>query len=137
MKRRRQRMSGSFDNQSSRIFCLNVFSEDFRFWLCPFRRTKGLLKCSTGKFYLTKVMRSGATPYGYCYLDGQLVVDDKEQQILHRIVEMRTNGQSFRAIARALNDQRKPTRHGKTWKHEVVKQIYIRARAKPCNIDTI
>ncbi len=75
-------------------------------------------------------MRSGATPYGHCYLDGKLVVDNKEQQIIHRIVEMRKNGMSFRAIARFLNAKKVPTRFGKTWKHEVIKQIYLRALRK-------
>jgi DNA invertase Pin-like site-specific DNA recombinase len=71
-------------------------------------------------------MRVGRTPYGFCYLDGQLVVDNKEQQIIRRIVEMKANGMSFRAIAKALNDQKIPTRMAKSWKHEVVKQIYLR-----------
>jgi site-specific DNA recombinase len=76
-------------------------------------------------------MRPGSPPYGYCYLDGQLVADNREQQIIRRIVEMRTNGISFRAIAEALNEQNVRTRHGKSWKHEVVKQICMRAQLKP------
>lgn len=68
-------------------------------------------------------MRSGATSYGYCYLDGHLVVDNREQQIIHRIMEMNTNGVSYRGIAKSLNDQNVRTRRGKTWKHEVIKQI--------------
>lgn len=69
---------------------------------------------------LTKVMRSGATPYGFCYLDGKLVPDNREQQVIHRIMEMVANGMSYRATARALNNQKVKTRFGKSWKHEVI-----------------
>lgn len=73
-------------------------------------------------------MGSGNTSYGYCYLDGQLVSDPKEQQVIRRIVEMRKNGMSYRSIAEFLNRQGTPTRHGKTWRHVVVKEIYERER---------
>jgi hypothetical protein len=86
-------------------------------------------KDSPIKLDLKKVMRSGATPYGFCYLDGKLVPDNREQQIIHRITEMVANGVSYRGIARALNLQKVKTRHCKTWKHEVIKQIYIRNKA--------
>lgn len=80
---------------------------------------------------LAKVMRSGATPYGFCYLDGKLVLDNREQQVIHRILEMVANGVSYRGIAKALNEQNVRTRFGKIWRHEVVKQVYIRNKEKP------
>jgi len=84
---------------------------------------------------LTKVMRSGATPYGYCYLDGKLVPDNREQQVIHRIMEMVANGMSFRGIAKALNEQNVKTRFSKSWKHEVVKKIIERhAAARPTDL---
>ena len=73
-------------------------------------------------------MYSGAIPYGYCYLEGKLVVDPHEYQIVHEMHYMWTQGKSYRAIARELNSRKVPTRFGKKWNHEVIKQIIRRYR---------
>jgi hypothetical protein len=71
-------------------------------------------------------MYSGAIPYGYCYLEGKLVVDPREYQIVLEIYYKWQNGKSLRAIARDLNDRKVATRFGKSWKHEVIKKIIER-----------
>lgn len=81
-------------------------------------------KNGSGKKHdLTKVRRSGNTPFGYTYLEGQLVVDPKEYKVVLDIYRQWTSGKSYRAIARDLNDRGEPTRFGKSWKHEVIKNI--------------
>jgi len=77
-------------------------------------------------FNLTQVMRAGNTPYGTCYLDGKLVVDAREHQVVLNMYRMWLSGKSLRAIARTLNEQKIPTRFSKSWKHEVIKKIIER-----------
>jgi len=76
------------------------------------------------------VMRAGNTPFGYCYLDGKLVVDARERQTVLDMWRMWQGGHSFRSIARTLNEHKISTRFGKSWKHEVVKQILKRHEAE-------
>ena len=78
------------------------------------------------KLDLTQVVRPGNTPFGYCYLEGKLVVDPREYKVVLEMYRLWKNGQSLRAISRHLNSQRVPTRFGKSWKHEVVKKIIER-----------
>jgi len=83
-------------------------------------------RCQKKKYDLTQVVRSGAIPYGYTYLEGKLVVDAREYKIIHEMYRMWQSGKSLRAIARTLNDRHVPTRFGKSWKHEVIKKIIER-----------
>lgn len=75
---------------------------------------------------LTQVMRSGAIPFGYTYLEGKLVVEPSEYRIVLEIDRRLSAGESLRAIARILNDRKVPTRFGRKWNHEVVKKIHQR-----------
>ena len=79
--------------------------------------------CCNQKHDLTKVRRSGNTPFGYTYLEGQLVVDPQEYKLVLDIYRQWQSGKSFRAIARNLNGRGEATRFGKSWKHEVIKNI--------------
>ena len=65
------------------------------------------------KHDLAKVRRSGNTPFGYTYLEGQFVVDPKEYKVVLDIYRQWKSGMSYRAVARALNDRGEPTRFGK------------------------
>lgn len=71
-------------------------------------------------------MRSGNTPFGFCYLEGKLVVDPREYKVVLEMHRLWKRGQGLRAISRHLNDKGIPTRFGKSWKHEVVKHIIER-----------
>lgn len=67
--------------------------------------------------------RGGHTPYGYAYLDGQLIVDPKEQIIVRKIMKLHQSGLSGNAIAKELNRQKIPSRTGKSWSPCVVRRI--------------
>ena len=67
--------------------------------------------------------RCGHTPYGYAYLDGQLLIDPKEQIIVRKILKLHQSGMSGNAIATELNHQKIPSRTGKTWRPCVVRRI--------------
>lgn len=78
----------------------------------------------------TKNKRGGHTPYGYAYLDGQLLIDPKEQIILRKILKLRQEGQTFQAIADELNHQKIPTRSGKPWIKSVTRSIALRTKGE-------
>ncbi|MCK6595084.1 MAG: recombinase family protein [Bdellovibrionaceae bacterium] len=67
--------------------------------------------------------RGGSTPYGYAYLDGQLLVDPKEQVIVRKILKLHQSGMSGNAIAIELNNHKIPSRSGKAWSPCVVRRI--------------
>jgi DNA invertase Pin-like site-specific DNA recombinase len=74
----------------------------------------------------TKNKRGGHTPYGYAYLDGQLLIDPKEQIIVRKILKLHQSGLSGNAIVRELNNQKIPSRIGKSWSPSVVREIIKR-----------
>jgi hypothetical protein len=69
---------------------------------------------------------AGYAPYGFAYLDGQLVIDPKEHIIVRKILKLRQHGLSYRAIANELNKQKIPTRNGKSWYLSFIKTIIDR-----------
>lgn len=71
-------------------------------------------------------MKSGTIPYGFAYLEGRLVVDPHEYKNVLEIAGLRKRGDTFRAIARALNGRKIKTRMGKPWTHELIKRIFER-----------
>lgn len=78
--------------------------------------------------------RGGHTPYGYAYLDGQLIIDPKEQIIVRKILKLHQSGLSGNAIAKELNRQKIPSRTGKSWSPCVVRRIIkINQSNKPNN----
>lgn len=72
--------------------------------------------------------RGGSTPYGHAYLDGQLVIDPKEQIALRKILKLHQEGKSNQAIADALNNKKIPTRSGKPWIRSVVRSVINHAK---------
>ncbi|MFN7455475.1 MAG: recombinase family protein [Pseudobdellovibrionaceae bacterium] len=81
------------------------------------------LNGNASKIDKTKNKRGGHTPYGYAYLDGQLLIDPKEQIIVRKILKLHKTGLSGNAIARELNNQKIPSRNGKSWSPSVVRGI--------------
>jgi site-specific DNA recombinase len=81
------------------------------------------LNGNASKIDRTKNKRGGHTPYGYAYLDGQLLIDPKEQIIVRKILKLHQSGVSGNAIARELNNQKIPSRNGKSWCPSVVRGI--------------
>jgi hypothetical protein len=69
---------------------------------------------------------SGNAPYGYAFLDGKLTVHPKEIQNVRRILQLRSTGLSFNAIAKNLNAKSIAPRSGKRWDHSVISEIIRR-----------
>jgi hypothetical protein len=74
-------------------------------------------------------MRGGTLPYGYTYLKGKVVPAPKEYKIVIKIYRLWKGNQTFRAIARQLDDLKIPTRTGRKWTHELIKKIIERHEA--------
>ena len=65
-------------------------------------------------------------PYGYCLVNGKLMVDPKEQSVIQRIDSYCREGLSHRAIARKLNRQKFKPRRADTWSQTLVSSILKR-----------
>ncbi|MEY4551601.1 MAG: hypothetical protein RL685_7796 [Pseudomonadota bacterium] len=78
---------------------------------------------------------AGHVPYGYVRQGALLVLDPTEQATVARIVELRAEGASLRAIAAALNGARVRTRRSGPWSAEAVRLVLVgraaRAAAEP------
>ena len=93
----------------------------------PRRKTKSTKKLSIKRKAIAKV---GPAPYGYGYLEGKLAPDPKEFRVVLEIYHQWQKAQSYRAIARYLNDQKISTRADKRWTNEIIKRIIDRHREK-------
>jgi len=77
---------------------------------------------------------SGNTPYGYQNLRGCLILDAKEIEIVHTIMELWTKGKSYSDIVRNLNSQGLTNRRGSPWEHSLVRSIVKRHANNQLNI---
>jgi hypothetical protein len=68
----------------------------------------------------------GVAPYGYCVIHGKLVEVPKEQQTVHLILRLRSEGKSLTAIATHLNARKVKPRTAKKWDHSIVRSIIQR-----------
>lgn len=57
----------------------------------------------------------GTAPYGYDFLDGQLVIHPKEIHVVRRILNLRKEGRSYSSIARNLNEMGIKPRQANKW----------------------
>ena len=73
-------------------------------------------------------MRSPVIPYGHAWLEGKLVVEQREYKIILKIMQLWQSGKSQGAIADFLNSQKVPTRMGKKWFHSSVGAIIKRQK---------
>ncbi|AMV32779.1 DNA-invertase hin [Pirellula sp. SH-Sr6A] len=76
-----------------------------------------------------KSQRVGAIPYGFDLApDGEtLLPNEREQETIEVIHELRRRGMSLRAIAEALtNDQRTPKKGAPQWTHTTIARIVAR-----------
>jgi site-specific DNA recombinase len=65
----------------------------------------------------------GAPPIGKKAVDGELVLDDVEQETIALIQRHRKSGKSPQKIADFLNAQSIPTKRGGTWHHSTVRKV--------------
>jgi len=70
--------------------------------------------------------RTPVIPYGYAWLEGQMIMEPKEYKIVLKILGLWEKGLSCRAIAKKLNEQNTPTRMGKKWNKTVIGSIIQR-----------
>jgi DNA invertase Pin-like site-specific DNA recombinase len=62
-------------------------------------------------------------PYGFVAEDGHLVADATEQAVVARMQNLRSGGTSYNEIANSLNADRVPTKQGRTWRSQTIKNI--------------
>lgn len=64
--------------------------------------------------------------YGEMLVKGQIVSSPKEQQVIKLIMKLHEEGQSFRKIAKHLNDKKIKSKKGGQWDKSVVTTIVRR-----------
>jgi len=69
----------------------------------------------------------GDVPYGFDCIQGKLVENHQEQEVISKILELRANGYSMRNIASTLNEDGILTKRGKHWQATQVQGILKRA----------
>lgn len=72
----------------------------------------------------------GAPAFGQQVSNKELIPDDSELAIIELIRRHRKSGKSFGAIAKFLNNERIPTKRGKTWEAMQVKRVLDRLKAR-------
>jgi DNA invertase Pin-like site-specific DNA recombinase len=68
----------------------------------------------------------GSPGYGYKAQDRELVPDSEEQEAVARMVDLRDQGASLRAIAAALTAEGYKPRHGGQWHAQTVRRVLAR-----------
>ena len=67
--------------------------------------------------------------FGYNLIDNDLVINEEEASVIHRIYDLYLNGIGIQAIAQILNDEKVVGRYGKTrWHHNTIKYILTNER---------
>ena len=74
---------------------------------------------------------TGNTPFGYRCLRGRLIMDAREIEIVHLVMNLWTAGQSYSAITKHLNNQGIKNRKATPWDHSLVRSIVERHKEKP------
>ena len=64
--------------------------------------------------------------YGEMLVKGQIIPSPKEQQVIKLIIKLHNEGQSFRQIAKHLNDKKIKSKKGGQWDKSVVTTIVRR-----------
>ncbi len=68
----------------------------------------------------------GQIPFGYSYKNGKLEKNEKEQEVIGTIKQLKSNGLSLRGIARELNQKLIPTKNNGIWHANTVSKILER-----------
>jgi site-specific DNA recombinase len=66
-------------------------------------------------------------PFGFDYLNHQLVMNKAEQEVIRMIRQYRVGGLSLREIAGRLNQRLIPTKNSGIWQANTVRNILARA----------
>lgn len=68
----------------------------------------------------------GASPYGYCYHNGRLNFDQREQRIVIAVYALWKKGMTLKAIKNHLHDKKIFTRFNKKWTQTLLEKIIKR-----------
>ncbi|MGW1772040.1 recombinase family protein [Streptomyces sp. NPDC002104] len=68
----------------------------------------------------------GAPPFGWAAVGGRLAPESREQQTLHRALELRAAGMTLRAICQILDDEGRSSRSGAPWSSGALSRILER-----------
>jgi hypothetical protein len=71
--------------------------------------------------------RTGHLPFGFDYLNHQLMKNSAEQTAIRMMRQYRAGGLSLREIAGSLNQRLVPTKNNGIWQANTVKEILARA----------
>ena len=74
-----------------------------------------------------KPLRVGHLPFGFDYLNHQLVENDAEQAAINMMQQDRVGGRSLREIVGKLNQAFVPTKQDGVWQANTVREILARA----------
>jgi DNA invertase Pin-like site-specific DNA recombinase len=69
----------------------------------------------------------GRPPYGFDAIGGALVPNEAETRVIGEILEARSEGLSYDAIASQLNASRTPTKSGRSWVRATVREVVKRS----------
>ena len=80
----------------------------------------------------------GEVPFGYRATEGRLYLDPREQETVSLVLELRKQGQSLRAIGRALAAAGASTKAGShTWHPQAVRRVVEGAQRVACGTDGV
>ena len=88
-------------------------------------RTSAALQAKKAKS--KKRVINGGAPYGWTWLDGQLVEIPEQQEGLAIMRRLRDSGMTYREVARHLNEMKLATKKGGEWKAATVRNNLLRA----------
>jgi site-specific DNA recombinase len=62
-------------------------------------------------------------PYGYDYIDGQLIINKEESRVVRNIYSWYIKGKSMGKIAKMLNKAKIPTKKGGVWAKKTISKM--------------
>ncbi len=74
------------------------------------------------------MLQAISIPYGFNFLNGELVEDDFEQRVIAHLEIWWSEGMSFDNMANKLNDKNIPTKRNRIWAGATVSRILSRER---------
>jgi hypothetical protein len=75
----------------------------------------------------------GSPPFGHTSVNGELVENPREQQVIEFICHQHKSGKSLQQIADWLNQQNFQTKRGQQWKRISVKRVLDRLKGQNSN----
>lgn len=108
---------------------------DFDLSCCQIAEITGWSRTTISGFFhsenITKDFIKSPNPkFGERTVGGLRIPHQAEQKIIQKILTLKSNGSSYREIAKTLNDNGLPTKKGGQWSKTTVQEIYQREQEK-------